>query len=349
MTTSRLHSLPGHPADVAWPTKDWPTGEPGAHVDLARLDALLARAFADEPPEDLAETHALLVIQNGGKVIERYWKDHGPDETYRSWSMAKSITHALIGILVRQGKLDIQAPADVPEWKEAGDPRGKITLDHLLRMSSGLEFLEDYVDDDVSNVIEMLMGSGKADTAGYAASFPLEHDVGNFWSYSSGTTNIVSRIAQRALDSDRKGFEAFMRRELFDPIGFTSADPWFDEAGTFIGSSYCFARAEDFARFGTLYLRDGVWDGQRILPEGWVDYARTPTPQPDDHDGLGYGAHWWLGIAGPKSFSANGYQGQFTVLEPELDLVLVRHGDTIGEEKSDALKAWIAEVVDCFR
>lgn len=349
MTTDTLIPLPPHPEGVAWPTQAWPTGEPPAQVDKARLEKLLEYAFADTPPEDLAETHALLAFQGGRKVLERYWKGHGPDETYKSWSMAKSITHALVGILVREGKLDIHAPADVPEWKEPGDPRGKITLDHLLRMSSGLEFLEDYVDGETSNVIEMLMGSGKADTAGYAASFPLEHEVDTFWSYSSGTTNIVSRIAQRALGTDRDGFEAFMRKELLEPIGFTSADPWFDEAGTFIGSSYCFAKAEDFARFGTLYLRDGVWDGRRILPEGWVDYARTPTPQPESHDGLGYGAHWWLGIAGPKSFSANGYQGQFTVLEPDLDLVLVRHGDTIGDEKSEALKAWVAEVVDCFR
>lgn len=349
MTGLEHFPLPEHPDGTDWPTEAWPEGDPGAHVDRKRLDVLLDYAFAEEPPEDIAETHALLVVQNGKLVTERYWKDHGPDQTFKSWSMAKSITHALIGILVREGMIDIHGPADVLEWKEPGDPRGAITLDQLLRMSSGLRFVEEYVEGIPSDVREMLYGSGRPDTAAFAASFPLEHEPGSFWSYSSGTTNIVARIAKRALDTDQEGFEAFMREELFEPIGMTSPNPWFDDAGTFIGSSFCFASARDFARFGTLYLRDGVWDGRRILPEGWVDYVRTPTPQPETHDGLGYGAHWWRGIAGPKSFSANGYQGQFTVLEPELDLVLVRHGDTIGDEETEALKAWIAEVVDCFR
>lgn len=349
MSDLSLFPLPPHPEHVSWPTATWPTGKLGSHVDQGRLDKLLAHAFADTPPQDLAETHALMIVQNGRKVLERYWNGHGPDETYKSWSMAKSITHALIGILVREGKIDIHAPVDVPEWKQPGDPRGAITLGQLLHMSSGLRFVEEYVEGNPSDVREMLYFSGRPDTAVFAASFPLEHEPGSFWSYSSGTTNIIAAIAKRALDTDQKGFEAFMRAELFEPIGMTTPNPWFDDAGTFIGSSFCFASAGDFARFGMLYLRDGVWDGRRILPEGWVDYARTPTPQPADHDGLGYGAHWWLGIAGPKSFSANGYQGQFTVLEPDLDLVLVRHGDTIGDEKTEALKDWIAQVVDCFR
>lgn len=344
-----LFPLPDHPDGVAWPTQTWPTGDLGPHVDQAKLNALLEHAFSDTAPADIAETHALLVVQGGRKVLERYWKTRGPDETYKSWSMAKSITHALVGILVREGMIDIQAPADVPEWQGAGDPRKDITLDQLLHMSSGLRFVEEYVEGHPSDVREMLYFSGRPDTAAFAASFPLEHEPGSFWSYSSGTTNIVAAIAKRALDTDQEGFEAFMRTELFEPIGMTTPNPWFDDAGTFIGSSFCFASAQDFARFGTLYLRDGVWDGRRILPEGWVDYARTPTPQPETHDGLGYGAHWWTGMAGPKSFSANGYQGQFTVLEPELDLVLVRHGDTIGDEETEALKTWIAEVVDCFR
>ena len=129
----------------------------------------------------------------------------------------------------------------------------------------------------------------------------------------------------------------------------TCATPKFDDAGTFIGSSFCFATARDFARFGLLYLRDGVWDGRKLLPEGWVDYARTPTFQQPGAEADGrYGAHWWLDIGGPGSFSANGYDGQFTVCVPDLDLVLVRHGAT-PLEKKDALKAWIGEVIGCFR
>lgn len=138
-----------------------------------------------------------------------------------------------------------------------------------------------------------------------------------------------------------------MVRELFDPLGMRSAQPKFDKAGTFIGSSFCYCTARDFARFGLLYLRDGVWDGRRILPEGWVDYARTPTPVPAT-ERLGYGAHWWLGMAGPGSFSANGYEGQYTVLVPELDLVLVRNGKSPDAQK-EAVQNWMGEVAECFR
>ena len=169
----------------------------------------------------------------------------------------------------------------------------------MLRMSSGLAFVEDYDPEHPSDVIAMLYGEGKDDVAAYAAAKPLAHEPGRFWSYSSGTTNIVSRCLSRALDAFGPDFEAFMRERLFEPLGMTSAMPKFDAAGTFIGSSFCFCTARDFARFGLLYLRDGVWEGRRILPAGWVDYARTETwRQPTDD--IPYGAHWWLGVGGPR-------------------------------------------------
>jgi CubicO group peptidase (beta-lactamase class C family) len=248
---------------------------------------------------------------------------------------------------VLDGRLDIHAPAPVPEWRGAGDPRGAITLDLLLRMSSGLAFVEDYVPDHPSDVIEMLWGAGKDDTAAYAAEKPLEHAPGAHWYYSSGTTNIVSRCTADALGAHGADFEAFMRRRLFEPLGMSSPSPKFDAAGTFIGSSFCFCTAQDFARFGLLYLRGGVWDGRRLLPEGWVDYARTQTWQQPNDDGP-YGAHWWLDTGGPGSFAAHGFGGQFIVVVPNLDMVLVRSGDTPLELKLNP-KAWIGEVVDCFR
>jgi CubicO group peptidase (beta-lactamase class C family) len=261
--------------------------------------------------------------------------------------MAKSITHALAGLLVADERLDISAPADVPEWRAAGDPRAAITLDQLLRMSSGLDFVEAYSPDAPSDVIEMLFGKGAADVAGFAAASPLAHPPGSFFSYSSGTTNIISRCLARALGTQGAGFETFMRERLFAPIGMTSALPRFDEVGTFIGSSFCFATARDFARFGLLYLRDGVWEGRRLLPPGWVDYARTPTfQQPDFADGP-YGAHWWLDLAGPGSFSANGYEGQYIVICPDRDLILVRNGVT-AEANQPLVKAWLAEVAAAF-
>lgn len=257
------------------------------------------------------------------------------------------MTQALTGILVREGKLDIHAPAAVPEWQGAGDPRRAITPDQLLRMSSGLKFAEDYVDAGVSDVIEMLFGRGKGDVAAYAASLPLAQAPDTVWNYSSGTSNILSRLLSQTLGMSGDAFREFMFRELFEPLGMRSPQPKFDAAGTFIGSSFCYCTARDFARFGLLYLRDGVWEGNRILPEGWVDYARTPTPVPET-ERLGYGAHWWLGMAGPGSFSANGYEGQFTVLVPELDLILVRNGKSPNEQK-DAVMDWMGAVADCFR
>lgn len=340
-----LPTLPAQPATTPWPTLDWPLGELPAGVDL---EPLLAQAFGNGAEAVLGETQALLIVQGGRLILERYGKGRGPQDTCHSWSKAKSITHALVGLLVKDGLIDIHAPAQFAAWQGAGDARAGITLDQLLRMSSGLKFTEVYLPGQGSDVIEMLFGSGKEDVAGFAAGFPLEHPPGAAWSYSSGTTNIVSRCAAQALGRSGAGFEAFMRERLFDPIGMTSALPKFDEAGTFIGSSFCFATPRDFARFGLLYLRDGIWEGRRLLPEGWVDYARTPTPQ--NADGLDdpYGAHWWLGIAGPGSFSANGYDGQYTVIVPDLDMVIVRHGATPLELKEN-LPGWIRAIAEAFR
>jgi CubicO group peptidase (beta-lactamase class C family) len=339
-----LPTLPAQPAGTSWPTAAWPSG-PALPADItATLDA----AFTPDAEAITGRTDVVLIVQGGRIVYERYGEGLTAESTFPSWSKAKSMTQALAGILVGDGKLDIQAPADVPEWRVTpGDPRAAITTDQLLRMSSGLKFVEDYVPGHVSDVIEMLFGAGKADTAAYAAAQPLAHPPGEIMSYASGTTNIVARALTRALGTDAAGFEAFMRARLFAPLGMTSPLPKFDPAGTFIGSSFCFCSARDFARFGLLYLRDGVWDGDRLLPEGWVDYARTRTASKDDPEAA-YGAHWWLGVGGPGSFSANGYDGQYTVVVPDLDLVLVRHGATPLDLK-DNLKAWVGEVIGAIR
>ncbi|KCZ93171.1 beta-lactamase [Hyphomonas hirschiana VP5] len=343
---SALPPLPAQPAGVAWPTQEWPEGTLAPAV-AGKLQPLLDMAFSDPAPSQMGETHAFLAVQGGRIVAERYWTGFDATSTHHSWSQAKSMTQALVGILARDGRLDIHAPANVPEWQQADDPRRAITLDQLLRMSSGLKFAEDYVDAGVSDVIEMLFGSGKDDVAAYAAKSPLIHPPGSAWSYSSGTSNLVARAAALSLGASGEAFRDFMVRELFGPIGMRSAQPKFDKAGTFIGSSFCYCTARDFARFGLLYLRDGVWEGQRLLPEGWVDYARTPTPVPPT-ERLGYGAHWWLGMAGPGSFSANGFEGQFTVLVPELDLILVRNGKSPNELKDNVMD-WMGAVADCFR
>lgn len=340
-------SLPKAPSDVSWPSREWQRADLADHVDRASLNILIQDAFGDAPDARLGDTFATLVIQGGKIVYERYGVDRGPTDTFHSWSMAKSITHALAGILVKHNRLDIHEPANVPEWKQPDDPRAVITLDQLLRMSGGLKFNENYVDGETSDTIEMLWGSGKDDTAHFAASMPLEHAPDTHCSYSSGTTNIVCRLLAQAIGKYGPDFEAWMRTSLFDPIGMSSPIPKFDAAGSFIGSSFCFCTAEDFARFGLLYLRDGVCDGTRLLPEGWVDYARTPTPnQPDEL--LGYGAHFWLGLAGPGTFSANGYDGQRLLVVPEDDLVIVRLGQSPLEE-AERLNDWVADLAACFK
>jgi CubicO group peptidase (beta-lactamase class C family) len=328
-------------------TQAWPRGDFFvAHRE--RFNALLDEACGKRRNPHLGQTHAVVIIQGGKLTFDHYGDGFTPDQTHHSWSMAKSITQALIGILVADGKLDVDALADVPEWT-FGDPRGQITLDDLLRMSSGLKFVEDYVGGgpERSDVLEMLYHSGKADMAAYAADQPLEEPPGTHWHYSSGTTNILARCAARALGVSGEGFHAFMGERLFEPLGMKSPIPKFDAAGTFIGSSYCFCTAEDFARFGQLYLQDGVWDGRRILPEGWVDYTKTPTRQPPDAEAA-YGAHWWLGFGGEGSFSANGFGNQITLVLPDREMVIVRLGDTPQAHKG-VFKRWIGELADCFR
>jgi CubicO group peptidase (beta-lactamase class C family) len=345
--SARLAPMPLQPPHTPWPTAAWPEGE----IELAARRATVAEAsawlFEAEATETCGRTDALVIVQRGRLVLERYAAPFDASSTQPSWSMAKSITQALAGLAVSDGRLDVLRPADAPEWRGDNDPRGAITLDQLLRMSSGLAFVEDYTPGSASDVIEMLYGSGKADTAAYAATRPLIHPPGTFMAYASGTTNIVSRALGAALGLTGSGFQAFMRERLFEPLGMASPIPKFDAAGTFIGSSFCFCTPRDFARFGLLYLRDGVWDGQRLLPEGWVDYARTPTPQQPGAADDAYGAHWWLDAFGPDTVSANGYDGQFIILRPEQDLIIVRNGRMLADGRGD-LKVRLGELVALF-
>jgi CubicO group peptidase (beta-lactamase class C family) len=256
--------LPPQPRDTPWPTSAWPQGDIDAGVGQGAVTEAAEALFQPEATATCGRTDALVIVQGGRLALERYAPPFDAAATQPSWSMAKSLTQALVGLAVGDGRLDIRAPAAAPEWRGAGDPRAAITLDQLLRMSSGLAFIEDYTPGSTSDVIEMLYGAGKADTAAYAAGRPLIHPPGEAWSYASGTTNIVSRALGAALGLRGAGFEAFMRQRLFEPLGMTSPIPKFDAAGTFIGSSFCFCTPRDFARFGLLYLRNGIWDGRRL-------------------------------------------------------------------------------------
>ena len=348
--TQKLHALNSHSDSTQWPTRNWPEHSTARFLTPSRgaeFNYLIEKAFEKEVDRDLGETHAFLAIRDGCLISERYATPFTSDSTFPSWSKAKSITHALVGIAVRDGHLNIHDRIPVPEWNDPEDPRHALTWDHLLHMSSGLDWVEEYVPGQPSDVIEMLFSGKHTDFGAYAAKKRLMHTPASHWLYSSGTTNIISRALSDILRLKGKDMEDFMFRELFAPLGMTSAKPKFDGAGSFVGSSFCYCTARDFARFGYLYLRDGVWDGNRVLPAGWVDYARTPTPTPEN-EALGYGAHWWLGLCGEHSFSANGFEGQYTIVLPDLDMVIVRHGKS-GLDQKDAVQKWLADIANCFR
>ena len=291
-------------------------------------------------------TLAQLVMHKGKVVSETYAPEATSQTTLISWSMAKSMTHALVGIAQMDGLLNVADSHLFPEWE--ADDRCNITLQQLLEMRSGLSWVEDYVDGDASDVIEMLFGSGKDDIASYATAQPLVAAPGAEWVYSSGTTNIVTRLLGDALgdaNGSHANMERFMRSRLFDAIGM-QAEPKFDSAGTFVGSSYVFATARDFAKFGLLYLCDGMCNGVRILPEGWVDHARKQHVF-DELTGLGYGAHWWTLPGERNSLVAAGYEGQYIMVIPDRDLVVVRLGKTVAELRN-AVVAELREVIEQF-
>ena len=323
----------------------------------AQVDGFFTR------PTDEGISLAVVVMQRGAVVAEQYGTKPAnafePEQavdagtTLISWSMAKSITHALIGLLVTDGLLDVASPAPVPEW--SGTDKEAITILDLLEMRSGLHFIEDYVDDQTSNCIEMLFGGTDPSHAAYAAAQPLEHPPGAVWSYSSGTTNILCRIVGDVLTgasggdaaARRQAVERYLAERLFGPTGMTSAIPKFDDAGDFVGSSYVYATARDFARFGELYRHDGVTDsgkGVRILPAGWRDHARTKVAHDPEH-GFDYGRHWWMWPQFPGSLSCHGYQGQFTIVVPDKELVVVHLGIT-PEEVAPALLRRLSDLVE---
>jgi CubicO group peptidase (beta-lactamase class C family) len=305
-------------------------------------------------PAEQGSTLALVVAVGGSVVADAHGRhpetpfgparDVSADDTLISWSMAKSMTHALVGIAVDDGIVELDRPAPVPEWR--GTAAESISLLHLLEMRSGLAFVEDYVDGESSDCIHMLFSGAEArgvhDMGAYAATRSLIHAPGDVWSYSSGTTNIICRILGDAVaggsvadvgsERRRAAMERFMVDRLLVPAGMRSATARFDGSGTFIGSSFVYATARDYLSFGELYRRDGVTaDGTRVLPPGWRDHGRTVVAHDPDGagpDGFDYGRHWWVWPDIPGSMAAQGYQGQFVLVVPEWDLTLVHLGVT---------------------
>jgi CubicO group peptidase (beta-lactamase class C family) len=309
--------LPGFLSDTtAWPLGERMPGTIPEAIDMAKLDEITKKVIVDNGYKGNA--FAFIVLYKGIPVAEAYKPGFSAKTRFLSWSVAKSFTNGLIGALVRDGKVDIHKPVTIDDWKN--DDRSKITLNDLMQMQSGLKWNEDYGSRSDVN----LMLFDKADMARYAIEKPLEHPSGTFWYYSSGSANIVSELAGN-LFPDRPSLYRYFREALLEKTGITDAVFETDPSGDFIGSSYLYATARDYARFGLLYLNDGIFNGVRVLPEGWVKYTTTPA----SGSGGRYGSLFWLNgnkdypSAPNDMFSCQGHDGQMIFIMPSQQLVVV--------------------------
>lgn len=359
-------ALPPQPEGVPWPTAEWQTAALPEEVDEAALQSAMDEAFKVSRPE-LGETRELVIIHRGQLVYEQYASGYSKDTRLVSWSMAKSITQALVGIAVRQGRIGIDAPMGNPRWSSE-DPRARIPWRTWLQMTDGQRYLEIEAPSMAqSDASRKLFGPGRLDVASYCAALPLVHEPGTTWNYNSCGIVLTADALTRTIipepesaEARRAAMLAWMRENLFDVLGM-QVQPEFDAAGLYYGSALIYGSARDFAKFGLLYLRDGVWQGQRVLPEGWVDFARTPGP---GRNADIYGAGWWVspqqGSGRPyaalmqtgelrDAFWAQGFEGQFTVVVPAKDLVIVRLG-RIGEDPEQwaAVYDWLGRLAQAF-
>ncbi len=301
------------------------------------LSTALDHAFGETPSGPHRFTKAVVVVQDGKLIAERYAPGYGVDTPILGWSMTKSVTNALLGILVREGKISMQGPAPIAAWSDPKDPRHAISLDNLERMASGLDIgqsMTQNISTGLDPTAHMVFDT--SDMAAYAERARLKSPPGTAWTYTNGNILLLSRVIRDQVGGDAPSVLRFAHRELFDKLGMTKVTLEFDAAGTPIGSSHMWASARDWARFGMLYLDDGVVGGERILPVGWTDYSARMTPGSETY---GYGAGFWTnrgdgdgvrrrvgGGMPTDSYFARGSQGQYTIIIPSRKLVIVRMG-----------------------
>ena len=333
----RIVPLPDvNPDTLAWPQGNKLSDTIPQGIDVARLNAALDEVFADTASHK--GSFAVAVAYKNQLVAERYRSDLSPETRFLSWSIAKSFTNTLVGILVNQGRMDIDAPAEINAWKN--DERSHITLKNLLQMSSGLEWNENYGSN--SDVNKMLFKNG--DMATYTLSKKANVQPDSVWLYSSGTTNIVCQLMRDVINDDEE-YYAFPRRELFNKIGMNSAVFEVDASGNFTGSSYLYATMRDYLRYGLLYLNKGNWLGEQILPEDWVEFTTTPTKA-----SKGYGAFFWLNADGDypdvpaDMYCARGHDGQYIYIIPSKNLVVARTG--FSPKGSFDFKLFLKKIVE---
>jgi CubicO group peptidase (beta-lactamase class C family) len=344
----RVPAVRGLPAEVDAHT----VAEPGV---VAPQDPALRRAldlaFAEPDATTRRLTKAVVILHDGQLIAERYAEGYGPETPIWGHSLSKSITNALIGILVRQGRLRVDQVAPIPAWRAPDDPRHAVTIDQLLRMDSGLPL--DETNDPLNSMSRMFFL--KNDMARYATTLTLAHTPGTTWAYSNLSYVLLSRIAMDAAGAhDAITAERFLRDQLFAPLGMHHTLMETDLAGTPIGSSHVYASARDLARFGQLYLDDGVAHGRRVLPEGWVGYSHAPTLN------TGYGAGFWTNRVAKgrmpvwdtpwglpqltqDTFYARGAFGQYIIIVPSERLVVVRLG--ISVDSGTGIGDVVAQVI----
>ena len=317
----------------------WPEGDrvdASSDSDHEALALAVEHAFEDTPAREI-DTRAMVVVHGGRIVAERYAAGYSPASRMLGWSASKSVLATIVGTMVADGKLSLQQPAAVPEWQQADDARRMVTIDQLMRMSSGLSWREDYVPG--SDSTEMLFQRG--DMGRFAAGKQLAHDPGVLCEYSSGTTNLLSRIVLQTLGSPA-AYQQYVRQRLLEPAGMLSFVLEPDATGAFVGSSYAYATARDWARFGLLYLNRGMLNGRRILTEDWVDYVRQPAPATRSYGGAHFAVNLRNSDGGllypslpEDTYMAHGNRTQVIAIVPSRNAVIVRLGWTADSAEFD--------------
>lgn len=311
--------------------------------------------------DGMGETRAVIVMHDGRIVVERYGENYGEETRFISWSMAKTVTAVMIGMLVADGKLSLDETPPIPKWQRPGDPRGAITLRQLLQMRSGLRHTETSDPPYDADTVRMLFLDGRDDMATWAEAQPLEADPGTKFEYSTPTTVILADIAARVLTDSadpqqrRKAVDDYLKARIFMPLGMYSMVPEYDRAGTLIGGSLIHGTARDWARFGEFLRNEGAVKGAQLVPKGWIAFMTAPSPRSPD-----YGGQLWLNRAsgtdrnvlfasqGPASaFSMVGHLGQYVVVAPDRGLTVVRLGKTDDGERDPVIAA-IGKVVALY-
>jgi len=327
-----------------------------AVVSGTALRELVEPVFADDAGDAMGETRALLVLHDGRIVAERYAAGFGPEDRHLSWSVAKTVTALLVGVMVSDGRLSLDDPVPVPAWQHGADPRGAITLRQMLNMASGIMHKEQEGPLEQTDALRMLVGDGASDMARYAESKPLAHAPGAAFQYNSATTLILADMMTRLLtNSDdprarRDAMTRFIQQRFAEPVGIGSLVPEYDARGTLIAGAFMHMTARDYAKIGELIRHRGLARGRQIVSQRWIKFMTTPSPHRE-----GYGGHLWLNRPGAERHlfvgeaprdvvAAVGLRGQYVIVAPAQRLTIVRLGVT-SDKQMPALRDALARII----